>query len=58
MCVKREKVKEDWRKLHIQELYGSEQSPNMIRMTKPRRLRRAGYDERIMGGRRNQKSFF
>ena len=43
-----EKVNEDWRKLHFQELYGSDQSPNLIRMIKFRRLRKGGYDECTM----------
>jgi hypothetical protein len=60
-CAKRKKVKKYWRELHIQELYGSDQSQNMIRTIKSRRLRKAGminvrwrrirqkrYDKRVM----------
>jgi len=47
-CAKMERVMEDWRKLHIQELYGSDQSPNLIRIIKSRRLSKAEYDERTM----------
>jgi hypothetical protein len=44
LCAKMEKVTEDWRKLHNEELCKSDQSPDMISIIKSRRLKKAGYD--------------
>jgi hypothetical protein len=57
-CVKREKVMENWRKLHIQEFCGSDQSPNMIMIIKSRRLRKAGNDEHMMEEQNKVNKFF
>jgi hypothetical protein len=48
---KRDEVTGDWRRLHNKELYALYSSPNIIRVMKSRRLRWAGYVER-MGERR------
>jgi hypothetical protein len=37
----------DWRKLHNKELHNLYSSPNIIRMTKSRRMRWAGYIARM-----------
>jgi hypothetical protein len=47
---RRDEVKEDWRKLHNQELHNFYSSPDIIRMIKSRRMRWAGHVAR-MGGR-------
>jgi hypothetical protein len=39
---KRDIVTADWRKLHNEELHNLYSSPNIIRMTKSRRMRWAG----------------
>jgi hypothetical protein len=46
---KSDKVTGEWRRLHNKELHALYSSPNIIRMTKSRRLRWAGYVVR-MGG--------
>jgi hypothetical protein len=48
---KRDEVTEEWRRLHNKELYALYSSPNIIGVTKPRRLRWAGHVAR-MGERR------
>jgi hypothetical protein len=48
---KRDEVTEEWRRLHIKQLYALYSSPNIIRVVKPRRLRRVGHVAR-MGERR------
>jgi len=48
----REKVKEDWRRLHNDELHNLYASPNIIRMIKSRRMRWMGHVAR-MGKKRN-----
>jgi hypothetical protein len=40
---KRDEVMRDWRKLHNEELHTLYLSPNIIRMTKSRRMRWAGH---------------
>jgi hypothetical protein len=40
---KRDEVKGEWRKLHNEELYELNYSRNFVRVTKPRRMRRAGH---------------
>jgi hypothetical protein len=40
---KRDEVTGDLRKLHNEELHNLYSSPNIIRMVKPRRMRRAGH---------------
>jgi hypothetical protein len=49
---KRDDVTGDWRKLHNEELHNLYPSPNIIRMTKSRRMRWAGHVAR-MGETRN-----
>jgi hypothetical protein len=49
---KREQVTGGWRKLHNEELHNLYYSPSVIRMTKSRRMRLAGYVTR-MGEKRN-----
>jgi hypothetical protein len=49
---RRDEVRGDWRVLHNEELHNLYSSPNMIRMFKSRRLRRAGHVAR-MGETRN-----
>jgi hypothetical protein len=41
--LRRADVTEDWRKLHNEELHNLYSSPNIIRMIKSRRMRRAGH---------------
>jgi len=48
---KRDEVTRDWRKLHNEELNDLYSSPNIVRVTKSRRMRRAGHVAR-MGERR------
>jgi hypothetical protein len=45
--LKSDKVKGEWRKLHNKELYALCSSPNIIRVTKSRRLRWAGHAARM-----------
>jgi hypothetical protein len=40
---KRDELMGDWRKLHNKELHNFYSSPNIIRMIKSRRMRRAGF---------------
>jgi hypothetical protein len=40
---KRDEVTGDWRKLHNEELHNLYSSPNIIRMTKSRRMRWVGH---------------
>jgi hypothetical protein len=49
---KRDELRGDWRKLHIEELYNLYSSPNIIRMIKSRRIGWAGLVAR-MGEKRN-----
>jgi hypothetical protein len=44
---KRDEVTGDWRKLHDEELHNLYSSPNIIRMIKPRRMRRAEHVARV-----------
>ena len=44
-----DKVTEEWRKLHNEELNYLYSSPNSIRVIKSRRMRWAGQDRRIQG---------
>jgi hypothetical protein len=46
---KRNEVTGEWRKLHNEELNDLYSSPNIIRVIKSRRMRRAGHVERIGG---------
>jgi hypothetical protein len=46
MCPKRDEVTRDWRKLHNEELHKLYSSPDIIRMIKSRRTRRAGHEKR------------
>jgi hypothetical protein len=50
--LKRDEVTGEWRKLHNEELHNLFSSPNIIRMIKSRRMRRAGHVAR-MGKKRN-----
>jgi hypothetical protein len=52
---KRDEVTGEWRRLHNKELYAPYSSPNIIRVTKSRRLRWAGHVAR-MGERRGAYS--
>jgi hypothetical protein len=49
---KRDEVMREWRKLHNEELHDLYSSPNIIRITKWRRMRWAGHVAR-MGEKRN-----
>jgi hypothetical protein len=40
---------EGWRTLHDQDLHNVDSSPNIMRIVKSRRMRWAGYEERIQG---------
>jgi hypothetical protein len=44
---KRDEVTRGWRKLHNEELHNLHSSPNVIRMTKSRRMRWAGHVARM-----------
>jgi hypothetical protein len=44
---KRDEVTGDWRKPHNEELHNFYSSPNIIRMIKSRRMRRAGHVARM-----------
>jgi hypothetical protein len=44
---KRDEVTGEWRRLHNKELYALYSSPNIIRVTKSRRLRWAGHVARM-----------
>jgi hypothetical protein len=44
---KRDHVRGDWRKLHYEKLHNLYSSPNIIRMTKSRRMRWAGHVARM-----------
>jgi hypothetical protein len=44
---KRDEVMGGWRKLHNEELHNSSSSPNITRMIKSRRMRRAGHLARM-----------
>jgi hypothetical protein len=48
----RDEVTEDWKKLHNEEFHNLYSSPNIIRMIKSKRMRRAGHVAR-MGKKRN-----
>ena len=48
---KRDGVKEEWRKLHNEELNELYSSPNIVRVIKSRRMRWAGYVVRMEEGR-------
>jgi hypothetical protein len=45
--LKRDEVTGNWRKLHNEELHDLYSSPNIIRMIKSRRMKRAGYVARM-----------
>ena len=44
---KRDEVTGEWRKIHHEELTNIYSSPNIIRVIKPRRMRRAGHVARM-----------
>jgi len=44
---KRDEVTEEWRKQHNEKLNDLYSSPNIVRLIKSRRMRRAGYVERM-----------
>ena len=48
---KKDKVPEEWRKLHIEELNNLYFSPNIVRVMKSRRMRWAGHVARMGEGR-------
>jgi hypothetical protein len=48
--AKRDEVTEEWRKLHNEELNGLYSLPNIVRVIKSRRLRRAGHVARMGKG--------
>ena len=48
---KRDEVTGEWRKLHNEELKGLYSSPNIVRVIKSRRMRRAGHVTRMGEGR-------
>jgi hypothetical protein len=52
-CPKRDEVTGDWGKLHNEELHNLYSSPNIIRMMKSKRMRRAGHVARM--GRRGMR---
>jgi hypothetical protein len=47
----------DWRKLHKKELHNLNSSPNIIKMIKSRRMRRAGYAVRMWKNRKKNIGF-
>jgi hypothetical protein len=48
---KRDEVTGEWRKLHIEELNYLYSLPNIVRVVKSRRMRRAGHVARMVEGR-------
>jgi hypothetical protein len=53
---KRDEVTGEWRKLHNKELQNLYSSPSIIRIIKPRKMRRAGHVERT--GRRGTRIYY
>jgi len=43
VLIKRDEVKREWRKLHNEELLDLYSFPNIVRVTKSRRMRWAGH---------------
>ena len=44
---KRDEVTAEWRRLHTEELYDLHSSPNIIRVMKSKKMRRAGHVARM-----------